>query len=367
MPKIPLFRPDISASEAAAVAAALQNGELSGNFSPSVQEFENAFASYCGVRHGIAVNSGTSALQLAVAAAGIGAGDEVLISASTNVAPALACYHNGAVPVPVDSEKLTWNLNLEKIESLITEKTRAIIPVHLFGNPVEMDRLLEIARKHRLLVIEDAAEAHGAEIRGRRAGSFGAMGCFSFYASKHITTGEGGMVVTNNDAIAERLRYLRNMATGPVRFVHQDAGFNFRMPGYVASLGLVQMKRLDENVRKKREISASYNECLREVEGLQLPHQPDWAKHASWMYAVVVGPDFVCSRDELMKRLADAGIQSHTFNCPMDQQPFLQKMPGWRDVKCPVAAKLWQQGLYLPTWPGMTAEMIEVICEVIRG
>ena len=210
--KIPVFEPVIGNDEIDAVVAALRRGEISGNYGKALDEFEHQFADYCGVKYGVAVSNGTTALQVAVAAAEIGPGDEVLVSASTNIATALGVVHNGAIPVPVDSENVTWNLNLDLIEDLITPRTKAIIPVHLYGHPVDMDRLMEIARRHRLIVIEDAAEAHGATVRGRKVGSFGDMACFSFYANKIITTGEGGMVVTDDQKLAERLRLLRNLA-----------------------------------------------------------------------------------------------------------------------------------------------------------
>ena len=195
---IPVFEPDIGEEEVAAVAEAIRRGEISGSFGESIPRFEKAFANYCGCKYGIAVSSGTAALHLAVAALDLEPGDEILVSASTNIATALAAYHNQLVPIPVDSEPGTWNLNLDLIEELITPRTRAIIPVHLFGHPVDMDRLCQIAQKHGLIVIEDCAESHGATCRDRVTGSFGEMGCFSFYVNKVITTGEGGMIVTRS-------------------------------------------------------------------------------------------------------------------------------------------------------------------------
>ncbi|MDB4982840.1 MAG: putative PLP-dependent enzyme involved in cell wall biosis, partial [Myxococcales bacterium] len=228
---IPVFEPDIGDAEIEGVLAALKRGEISGSFGTAIPEFERLFASYVGCKHGVAMSSGTTALHAAVAAAEIGPGDEVLVSAMTNIATALAVAHNGAVPVPVDSESTTWNLDLDLVEKLITPRTRAIIPVHIYGHPVDMDKLMRIADAHDLLVIEDCAESHGATVRGRMTGGFGKMGCFSFYANKIITTGEGGMVTTNDDALAERLRLLRNLAFTKPRFRHEVLGYNFRMTG----------------------------------------------------------------------------------------------------------------------------------------
>src|SRR6185436_12308110 len=202
---IQVFDPIIGEEEIEAVVAALRRGEISGSFGESIPQFETEFANYVGCEYGVAVSSGSTALHLAVAAAELNAGDEILVSASTNIATALAAIHNQCIPVPVDSEGLTWNLNLDLIEGLITPKTKAIIPVHLYGHPIDMDRLMEIARRHNLLVIEDCAESHGATCRGKMTGSFGDMACFSFYANKVITTGEGGMVTTNDRRLAERL------------------------------------------------------------------------------------------------------------------------------------------------------------------
>src|SRR5438270_5231872 len=221
---IPVFEPDIGEEEVAAVAEAIRRGEISGSFGESIPRFEKAFANYCSCKYGIVVSSGTAALHLAVAALDLEPGDEILVSASTNIATALAAYHNQLVPVPVDSEPRTWNLNLDLIEELITPRTRAIIPVHLFGHPVDMDRLCQIAKKHNLVVIEDCAESHVATCRYRMTGSFGEMGCFSFYANKIITTGEGGMITTNDPELAEKLKLLRNLGFTTPRFQPEVAG-----------------------------------------------------------------------------------------------------------------------------------------------
>lgn len=363
---IPVFDPVISEDEIEMVVDALRTGQISGTFGHYITDFEQEFADYVGCKHGIAVNSGTSALHLAVAAAEIGVGDEVLVSASTNIATALAALHNGAVPVPVDSEPDTWNLDLDLLESLITPKTKAIIPVHLYGHPVDMDRLMEIAKAHDLVVIEDCAESHGATVRGRMTGSFGDMACFSFYANKIITTGEGGMITTNDDALAERLRLLRNLAFTEPRFRHELAGFNFRMPAFVAALGLAQTRKIEMIVENKRRMAAAYSERLKDVPGLQLPVEKDWAKNVYWMYGVLVKPEFGIDRDTLTEALAERGIQTRTFFCPMNLQPVLQELDGWREVPCPVADELWVQGLYLPSSWNLDEETIDTICEAIR-
>jgi perosamine synthetase len=365
--RIPVFEPYIGEEEVEAVADAVRRGEISGSFGESIPAFEREFADWIGARHGIAVTSGTTALQLAVAAAGIGPGDEVLVSASTNVATALAAYHNGAIAVPVDSERETWNLDLDLIEELITDRTRAIIPVHLFGHPVDMDRLMGIAERHDLVVIEDCAESHGATVRGRVTGALGHMGCFSFYANKIITTGEGGMVTTDDDALAERLRLLRNLAFQRPRFYHEHAGFNFRMAGYQAAMGRAQLGKIDHIVEEKRRVARTYNGMLADVPGIRTPVELPWAKNVYWMYSVVVEDEFGIARDELIERLATDGIESRTFFCPMNMQPFLQRQPGHRAVECPVAEDLWERGLYLPCAVTLDDATIAHVVDRIRA
>lgn len=363
---IPVFEPLIGEEEIQYVTDALRRGEISGNFGSYLEKFEREFAAYCGCRHGIAVTSGTTALHLAVDAAGIGPGDEVLVSASTNIATALGVVHKGGIPVSVDSERVTWNLDLDLIESSITPRTKAIIPVHLFGHPVDMDRLMEIAKKHHLLVIEDCAESHGATVRGRMTGSFGDMACFSFYANKIITTGEGGMIVTNDDVLADKLRLLRNLAFTTPRFLHQVAGYNFRMTGYQAAMGLAQLHKIERILAEKRRVASTYNMNLQTVTGLQLPPELEWAKNVYWMYALVVGPEFGCTRDQLADGLRKAGVDTRTFFCPMNLQPAFKEIPGFRPDPCPVAEGLWESGLYLPSGCNLSSEQIGTVCSAIR-
>ena len=276
---IPVFEPEIGEEEIAAVTAALRRGEISGSFGDTIPAFEREFSAFVECAHGVAVTSGTTALQLAVAALDLPRGSEILISASTNIATALACYHNDCVPIPVDSENVTWNLDLDLLESLITSKTKAIIPVHLFGHPVAMDRLMDIANRHQLIVIEDCAESHGAIWHGRMTGSFGHMSCFSFYANKINTTGEGGMVTTNDPALAEKLRLLRNLAFGKPRFLHQIAGYQFRMTGMQAALGRAQFAKIERFIEQKRNMAQTYNRHLASVSGLSTPPELSGARN----------------------------------------------------------------------------------------
>ena len=362
---IPVFEPVIEEEEIQAVIHALKRGEISGSFGECIPDFENKFAKYVGCEYAVAVSSGTTALHIAVDAAGILPGDEVLVSASTNIATALAVYHNNAITVPVDSEFQTWNLDLDVLESLITPKTRAVIPVHLFGHPVDMDRLMEIANKHNLIVIEDCAEAHGAEVRGRKTGSFGHMSCFSFYANKIITTGEGGMITTNDRSLAEKLRLLRNLAFTKPRFYHEEAGYNFRMTGMQAALGVAQFKKIETFIEKKRSLAKQYNSFLKAIPYLQLPMEMEWAKNVYWMYAIRVRPKNGVDRDQLMQYLLQKGIDTRTFFCPMSQQPCL--MDRMIKVPTPVADELWSTGLYLPSSCNLEEDKIKFICEAIAS
>ena len=366
--RIPVHEPDIGEDEAQAVLAAVRRGEISGSFGESLPAFEKKFANYAGCAHGVAVTSGTTALHLAVAALELEPGDEILVSASNNIAGALSIYHNNLVTVPVDSEAVTWNLDPELIEKLITPRTRAIMPVHLFGHPAGMDRVMDITRRNNLFVIEDCAESHGATWQGQMTGSFGDMACFSFYANKIITTGEGGMVVTNNDRLAERLRLLRNLAFAKPRFYHQVAGYNFRMTGYQAAMGLAQLAKIDRILEDKRRVALTYNRLLAGIPGLQLPAELAGARNVYWMYALTVdAAKFGVSRDRLAEILAAQGIDTRTFFCPMNQQPFLREQAGYRDVPCPVADRIWQEGLYLPSSNALDEAAIARIASVIRG
>jgi perosamine synthetase len=365
--KIAVHEPDLGEEEIQSVLDALRRGEISGSFGKALPEFEQRFAAYVGCKYGVAVTSGTTALQLAVSAAGIGPGDEVLMSASTNIATALAAYHNGAVSVPIDSESVTWNLNPDLIEGLITPRTKAIIPVHLFGHPCEMDRIMAVARKHGLVVIEDCAESHGATWQGQVTGSFGDMACFSFYANKIITTGEGGMVCTNDAKLAERLRLLRNLGFGKPRFYHEVAAYNFRMTGMQAALGLAQLAKIDRFIAEKRRIAATYNELLANIPGVQTPAELPGALNVYWMYAIVIKPEFGRTRDELAGLLLEQGIETRTFFCPMNMQPFLRAQKGHRDIACPIAEGLWSDGFYLPSANRLDRPTIARVCEAIAA
>ncbi len=362
---IPVFEPIIGKEEMDAVMDALQKGEISGSFGSYIPNFENEFAKYIGCKYAVAVSNGTTALHLAVAACDIKQGEEILVSASTNIASALAIIHNNAVPIPVDSEPETWNLNLDLIESLITSKTRAIIPVHLFGHPVQMEKLMVIAEKYKLIVIEDCAESHGASVNGKMTGNFGHLNCFSFYANKIITTGEGGMVTTNDELTADKLRLLRNLAFTKPRFFHEEAGFNFRMTGYQAAMGLAQVRKIENIISDKRRVAHLYNKYLANKPGIKTPFEAVWARNVYWMYGIVVDPELGITRNELVRKLSDQGIETRTFFCPMNLQPCVQRVKGFRQIDCPIAENIWENGLYLPSSTNLTEDQIAFVCDAI--
>jgi perosamine synthetase len=334
---------------------------------PYVRRFEEEFAAAAGCRHGVACSSGTAALHLALAATGIGEKDEVLIPAFTMISTANAVRYLGASTVLVDAEPDTWNLDVTALAAKVTPRTRAILPVHIYGHPVDMDPLLELAQRHGLVVIEDAAEAHGGVYRGRPVGSLGDVAAFSFYGNKILTTGEGGMVTTNDESIAARARELRDLSFSPERhFWHRSVAFNYRMSNLQAAIGLAQTERLPELVERRRENRRRYAEGLSGIPGLGLPVERPEVLNVFWMFGITVGDEFGCSRDELRRRLAQAGIETRTFFVPIHVQPaYFDRHRGERH---PIAEELCRTGLYLPSGPSLGAGDIAYVArEVARA
>lgn len=348
------------------VNEALRSGHISGSFGHFIEEFENRFAEYCDCQYGIATTSGSTALHLAMAVIGIQLGDEVLVSACTNIASGNCVVMEGGIVVPIDSEPDTWNMDTRLLEQAITPRTKAILPVHIYGHPVDMDEVNRAAKKHSLWVIEDCAEAHGALYRGKKVGSLGDMGCFSFYANKVITTGEGGMITTNSAELAEKARELRNLAFTKPRFRHEELGFNYRMTNVQAAIGLGQLERVEEIIETKRTIARKYTSQLVDVRGLRLPVEKDYARNVYWMYGVVVDPEFGMTRDELSEALCQCGVDTRTFFCPLNIQPVYKKRDAVRALPCPEAERLWECGLYLPSGCALTDEQINTVCRAIR-
>ena len=341
-----------------------------------LEAFEESWASYCGMRHGIAVSNGTAALQVAVACLDLQPGDEVIMPTFTIISCPLAVISNGGVPVLVDSEWRTWNMDATQVEAKITPRTRAIMPVHIYGHPVDMDPLLALAKKYNLVIIEDAAEAHGAEYLSghesacptwRRCGGLGHLSTFSFYANKLITTGEGGMVLTNDPDYAEKARGLRNLCFRPERrFYHTEIGYNFRLTNIQAAMGLAQIERMNEIVAKKRLIGQTYTERLRNVRGLQLPVEEPWAKQIYWMYGVVLDESSGLDALAFAHRIKAYGIDTRPFCLGMHEQPVFFEQGLFRSECYPVAERLARLGLYLPSGLALTDAQLEQACEAVE-
>jgi perosamine synthetase len=358
---IPVSEPLLEGNELAYVSDCIRSGWVS-SLGKYIPEFEQQFARFCGVKHGIAVSNGTTALHLALVSLGIGPGDEVIIPTLTFIATANAVYYTGATPVFADSENRTWNIDPADVARRITPRTRAIVPVHVYGHPVDMGPLLELAAKHNLWVVEDAAEAHGALYGDRRVGSLGKVGVFSFYGNKIITTGEGGMLTTDDDDLAERARFLRDHAMSPVkRYWHTEIGYNYRMTNIQAAMGVAQMEKIEEYIQRKRKIAILYNEALAGIPGVSLPPEAPWATSVYWMYSILVDAPYPLSRDQLMEALRCRQIDSRPFFYPIHTQP-----PYSVAGELPVAECLSRQGINLPSAVTLSVADIARIAAVIR-
>lgn len=361
---IPVCEPRLDGNEEKYLLRTVQTNWISsaGRF---ITDFENLFAEKVGAQYGVACSNGTTALQLALATLGIGPGDEVIVPTFTMIASANAVTYMGAKPVLIDSEPETWNMDVSQLASKLTARTKAIMPMHTYGHPVEMEPLLEIAERHQLFVLTDAAESHGAEYKGQPIGGLGDLATYSFYANKIITTGEGGMVTTNNPDIAKIARNLRDHAFSDERhFWHKYLGYNFRMTNMQAAIGLAQTERFEFLVECRRRNAEMYSELLSSVEGLTLPPEKPWAKSVFWMYGILVQPEFGMSRDELRNALAMRGIETRTFFIPIHLQPIYYQEHGHESF--PVAEMLCAKGMYLPSASTLTPSDIEFIAQAIK-
>jgi perosamine synthetase len=363
---IPVNEPLLNGRELEYVTECVKTGWVSsaGRF---IEEFEKQWAAYCDRQHGIAVCNGTVALQAAVAALDLRPGDEVIMPTFTIISCALAVVEAGGKPVLVDSDPQTWNMDTTQIAAKITERTRAIMPVHIYSAPVDMDPVLELARQHRLAVIEDAAEAHGAKYKGRRCGGFGTMSTFSFYANKLITTGEGGMVLTDDTKLANRLASLRNLCfQAPRRFYHEELGFNFRMTNLQAALGLAQLERMDQIIAQKRWIGAEYTRHLAEIPEIELQLVQPWAQSVYWMFGLVVKESTGLDAVKLAKRLEQLGVQTRPFFLGMHEQPVFHRRGWYLGEHYPVAERIASQGLYLPSGTALTPEQLITVVTALK-
>ena len=333
-----------------------------------VEQFENKFSNYCNCKYGVTTTNGTSAIHLALASIGLKEGDEVIVPAFTMIGSVFPILYCGAKPVLVDSDPETWTMDVNQIENKISDKTKAIMPVHIYGHPCNMDPIMALAKKYDLYVIEDAAEAHGAEYKGKKTGGLGDVGCFSFYANKIITCGEGGMLITNDEQLAKHACALKDLsfADGKKRvYLHSEIGYNYRLTNLQAAVGLAQFERIDELVEMRRKNAQLYKQHLCNVDGIGLPVEKEWAKNVYWMFSILVQPKFRIGRDELMDRLGQRGVETRTFFTPMNKQPVFTNMRLFEGETYPVAEDLSKSGLYLPSSSGLKPDEIQFISELI--
>lgn len=373
---IPVNEPLLNGNEKKYLNECIDTGWISSE-GPFVQRFEEGMAATMGRRYGIAVCNGTVALEAAVAALELQPGDEVIMPSFTIISCAAAIVRCGCVPVLVDSDPVTWNMDVEKLKNKIeieierkgNKKLKAIMVVHIYGLPVDMEPVLELAEKYGLKVIEDAAEMHGQMYKGRPCGSFGDISIFSFYPNKHITTGEGGMVLTDDVRLAERCRSLRNLFfQAKKRFVHEELGYNFRMTNLQAALGLAQLERLEEFVGRKRRMGKRYNELLMSVEGLELMvEKTEYAESIYWVYGLVLKDGVPFDAEEAMRRLGARGIGTRPFFWPMHEQPVFHKMGLFKDERYPVAERLARRGFYVPSGMALTEEQMLAVAEEVKA
>jgi perosamine synthetase len=373
---IPVNEPSFGERELEYVSECVRSGWVSsaGKF---IEEFEEKWAAYCGRRYGVAVTSGTTALQLAIACLDLEPNHEVIIPSFTMISCALAVTYNGGVPVLVDADPSTYCMDVTKLEEKITSRTKIIMPVHIYGHPVDMKPILDIAEKYGLAIIEDSAEAHGAEYLYRRSsrdqrflrcGGFGTMSCFSFYANKLITTGEGGMVLTDDHKLASKARSLRNLCfQSDRRFSHEDLGFNFRMTNLQAALGLAQVERIEEIISRKRQIAQGYTRRLNDVTELQLPVERPWARSVYWMYGIVLSDKHEMDGREFSRNLRERGVDTRPFFLGMHEQPVFKNRGLFLNQRYPVTERLAKRGLYLPTGLALTDDQLEQVTYAVKS
>ena len=362
---IPVNTPVLGSLEKELLNECIESGWISSE-GPFVKQFEEEFSNYIGRDYGIAVSSGSAALDIAVKAIGIENGDEVIISTFNIISPAFSIVKQGGIPVLVDCDPLTWNMDCSLIEEKISSKTKAILVAHIYGLPVDMNPILDLAKKYNLLIIEDAAEMHGQTYNGQKCGSFGDISMFSFYPNKHITTGEGGMVLTDNKTLAEKCSKYRNLSFEPHgrRFVHEDFGWNYRMTNMQAALGLGQLSRIDQIIIRKREIGSLYNTFLSELEGFKKPiTSTPYADNIYWVYGLVA--DDSNKMDRAIKKLAQNKIGTRPFFWCMHEQPVFNKNDFFIGERYPKAERVARNGFYIPSGLGLSNPDIEMVSDIL--
>lgn len=360
----PIATPILNGNETKYVLDCLNTTWISSN-GPYLDQFEQQFAAFCQSKHAIACSNGTTALHLALLAHGVELGDEVIVPTLTFVATANAVTYCGAVPVFVDIEADTWNMDIRAIEQKITSRTKGIIAVHLYGHPADMDPIMELAHKYDLFVIEDAAEAIGAQYKGRMAGALGHTATFSLFGNKVITTGEGGIVTTNNEAIAEKIRLLRGQGIDKnKKYWHPVIGYNYRMTNIQAAIGCAQLEKVEWHIRERIRVAMHYYDYLKHDSRLTLPVQRIWAKNVFWMFSIVLNGYSEQQRDHVMQQLKEQGIETRPFFYPM------HILPPYRDGQLyeeyPIANRIASQGMNLPSHGELTKQDIQYICQSLQ-
>ncbi len=364
---IPVNKPLVSGNEKKYLNECIDTCWISSE-GPFIKKFEQGMAEYVGRKYAIAVTNGTAALEMAVVALGLKEGDEVIVPSFTIISCVQALVKAGVTPVLVDSEFDTFNMKVEDIEDKITKQTKALMVVHIYGLPVDMEPVLELANKYNLKIIEDAAEMHGQTYKGKKCGSFGDISIFSFYPNKHITTGEGGMVLTDDEALTKRCESLRNLCFVPgKRFVHEELGWNLRMTNIQAALGVAQLERIDESVAKKRWIGETYQELLKDIEHINLPiPKREFADNIYWIFPIVLKDEYPKNAEQVMKELASCEIETRPFFYPMHKQPVFRKMGLFLDNNLPNSEKLHERGFYIPSGMAITKDQIEEVSRVLH-
>lgn len=360
--------PLLDGNEEKYVLECIRTGWISSE-GPFVQRFESEMSKYVHRRYGVAVSSGTAALDIAFSAIGIGPGDEVIMPAFTIISCVQQVLRSGATPVFVDCDLKTWNMDADQVRTAISKRTKAILMVHIYGLPSDVDAILEIADAHNLIVIEDAAEAHGQFYKDRPCGSFGGISIFSFYANKHVTTGEGGMVLTDNEEYADRCRSLRNLCFEEhQRFMHKSLGWNYRMTNLQAALGVAQLEQLPKFIERKKRMGALYTKFLQDIDGVQLPlERTDYAENHYWVFGILLSPNLGLTAATVMKRLAERGIGTRPFFFPLNKQPVILDNSDDRDQECPNAEHLYKYGFYVPSGLALTEEQIGTVASEVEA
>jgi len=366
---IPVCKPWLPGKEKQYVNDAIDTNWISSS-GKYIEKFEEGFAKFCDCEYGVCCSNGLAALHLACVAIGLKKGDEVIVPTFTMAASVNAVIFTGAIPVLIDCDKETYCMDVDQLESKITPRTKAIMPVHIYGHPCDMDPIMKLARKYNLYVIEDAAEAHGSEYNGKKCGSIGDIGCFSFYANKILTTGEGGMCVTKNKEFADKMKKLRNHAFDVPRFIHNEVGFNYRLTNLQAAIGLAQTENAEMLVNARRGVGLKYNELLKEVKGLILPLEKPYAKNVYWMYGVVLDKSVKLTKEDIMQKLKERGIETRSFFIPMHRQPAYINRTVENAPDCsgsfPVVDFIGERGFYLPSSSDLTDEEIKFVVDSLK-